>query len=62
MRNGRFHPSKYRGKVPKMGVLYAHPPKMLGSSSNFLKIQFFIKKSEKIEGKLGNRRQQPVVC
>jgi hypothetical protein len=22
MRNGRFHPSKYRGKVQKIGVLY----------------------------------------
>jgi hypothetical protein len=27
MRNGRFHPSKPRGKVQKMGVLYIHSPK-----------------------------------
>jgi hypothetical protein len=25
MRNGRFHPPKYRGKVQKMGMLYTHP-------------------------------------
>jgi hypothetical protein len=27
MRNGRFNPSKCRGKVQKMGVLYIHSPK-----------------------------------
>ena len=30
MRNGRFPPSKCRGKVQKMGVLYTHFPKTLG--------------------------------
>jgi hypothetical protein len=33
MRNGRFNTSKCRGKLQKMGVLYTHSPKMLGSSS-----------------------------
>jgi hypothetical protein len=28
MRNGRFHLSKCRGKVQKMGMLYTHSPKM----------------------------------
>jgi hypothetical protein len=37
MRNGRFHPSKYRGKVQNMGVMYIHSPKMLGPSPNVLK-------------------------
>jgi hypothetical protein len=37
MRNGRFHASKSRGKVQKMGVLYTHSPKMPGSSPNFFK-------------------------
>jgi hypothetical protein len=36
MRNGRFHPSKCRGKVQKMGVMYTHSPKMSGPSPNFL--------------------------
>jgi hypothetical protein len=30
MRNGRFHPSKCRGKVQKIGVLYTCFPKILG--------------------------------
>jgi hypothetical protein len=34
MRNGRFHPPKYRGKVQKMGVLYTHSPKMPSPSPN----------------------------
>jgi hypothetical protein len=38
MRNGRFHLSNCTNKVQKMGVLYTHPPKILGSSPNFLKI------------------------
>ena len=29
MRNGRFHPSKGRGKVQKMEVLYIHSPNLL---------------------------------
>jgi hypothetical protein len=33
VRNGRFHPSKYRGKLQKMEVMYTHSPKMLGPSS-----------------------------
>jgi hypothetical protein len=36
MMNVRFHPSKYRGKVQKMGVLYTHSPKMPSPSPNFL--------------------------
>jgi hypothetical protein len=45
MRNGRFHPPKYRGKVQKMGVLYTHSPKISGPSPNFLiKPKFKIKK------------------
>jgi hypothetical protein len=36
MRNGRFYPSKYRGKVQKMGVLYTHSPKMPSPFPNFL--------------------------
>jgi hypothetical protein len=32
------HPSKCRGKVQKMGVLYTHHPKMPGPSPNFLRI------------------------
>jgi hypothetical protein len=36
IRNGRFHPSKCRGKIQKMGVLYTHSPKMPGPTPNFL--------------------------
>jgi hypothetical protein len=36
MRNGRFHPSKCRGKVQKLGVLYTYSPKMRGPFPNFL--------------------------
>jgi hypothetical protein len=36
VRNERFHPPKYRGKIEKMGVLYAHSPKMPNPSPNFL--------------------------
>jgi hypothetical protein len=36
MRNGRFHPSKCRGKVQKMGVLYIYSPKMPSPTPNFL--------------------------
>jgi hypothetical protein len=32
VRNGRFHTSKFRGKLQKMGMLYIHSPKMLGPS------------------------------
>jgi hypothetical protein len=46
MRNGRFYPSKCRA----IGVLYIHPPKMLGPSPNFLKTQ-----NKKIEGIRGLR-------
>jgi hypothetical protein len=53
MRNGRFHPSKCRGKVQKMGVLYIHSPKMPSPSPNFFKESKFIfikpKKLEKGE-------------
>jgi hypothetical protein len=38
MRNGRFNPSKYRGKLQKMEVLYTHSSKMPGSSSTLQKI------------------------
>jgi hypothetical protein len=44
MRNGRFHPSKCRGKVQKMGVLYTHFPKI-------------IKKGQKIGKKRGHSPQ-----
>jgi hypothetical protein len=37
MKNGRFHPSKCRGKYQKMGVLYTHSSKMPGPSPNFLR-------------------------
>jgi hypothetical protein len=56
MRNGRFHPSKCRGKVQKMGVLYIHPSKMPGSSqtsSKYQKIKY--KLNEKVEGRGGGR-------
>jgi hypothetical protein len=35
MKNGRFHPSKCRGKVQKMEVLYTHSIKMPHPSPNF---------------------------
>jgi hypothetical protein len=34
-RNGRFHPSKYKGKVQKMLVLYIHSSEMRGPSPKF---------------------------
>jgi hypothetical protein len=37
MRNGRFHPSKCKGKVQKMGVVYTHSPKMSSPSPNILR-------------------------
>jgi hypothetical protein len=50
MRNGRFHTSKCRGKLEKMGALCSHSPK---SPSPFPKLpkQKFSKKLEQfIEG------------
>ena len=48
MRNGRFHPSKCRDKVQKMGVMYTHFPKIAGQSfttpKKILKNQKFGKK------------------
>jgi hypothetical protein len=44
MKNGRFHPPKYRGKVQKMGVLYTHSPKISGPSP----ISFIISKRKVI--------------
>jgi hypothetical protein len=32
MKNGRFHPPKYRDKVQKMGVMCTHSLKMPGPS------------------------------
>jgi hypothetical protein len=53
MKNGRFHPSKCKGKVQKMEVLYIHSPKMPGPSPNFLvKPKLKIKKT-KFFGKRG---------
>jgi hypothetical protein len=43
MRNGRFHPPKYRGKLQKMGVLYTHSPKGLVHSLNFSKNKKYFK-------------------
>lgn len=46
MRNGRFHPPKCRGKVQKMGVLYAHLPKMqthIQTSSKYKNDKFKMK-------------------
>jgi hypothetical protein len=43
MRNGRFHPSKCRGKVQKMGLLYIHSPKMPHPSSKKMPKFFLIK-------------------
>jgi hypothetical protein len=58
MQNGRFHPSKCRGKVQKMRVLYIHSPKMPGPSPNFLiipkKINLKTKKIRKKGGRQGN--------
>jgi hypothetical protein len=48
MKNGRFHPPNYRGKVQKMGVLYTRSPQMPSPSpntKNLLKIK--IKKNPK---------------
>jgi SET domain-containing protein len=54
IRNGRFHPSKCRGKVQKMGVMCTHFPKMSGP--NFLIILQKKKKTKKI-GKRGGGRE-----
>jgi hypothetical protein len=53
MRNGRFHPPKCRGKVPKMGVLYTRSPKIPSPSPNFYKYK---RKKAKIIGKRGPTR------
>jgi hypothetical protein len=37
MKNGTFNPSKCRGKLQKMGVLYTHSRKSLGPFSKFPK-------------------------
>jgi hypothetical protein len=54
MRNGRFHPSKYRGKVQKMGVLYTHFSKILGP--------FLIIPKKKKEVKKMGKRGRSAVC
>jgi hypothetical protein len=62
MRNKRFHLSKCRGRVQKMGVLCIHSPKMPDPSSNFLiRPKIKNKKAKKLEGR-GGSRGQPVVC
>ena len=58
MRNGRFHPPKYRSKIQKMGVLYTHSPKMPGPSPN-TKTKI-LKKPKKLEKKGGNKGQLAV--
>jgi hypothetical protein len=60
MRNGRFHPSKCRGKVQKMEVLYTHSPKIQGQSPNFLTTPKKKKVNQKI-AKKGGGRELPVV-
>jgi hypothetical protein len=61
MRNERFHPSKCRGKVQKMGVLYTHSSKMPGPSPNFfIKPKIKIKKIIKTRKRRGDK-DQPVV-
>jgi hypothetical protein len=59
MKNGRFHPSKCRGKVQKMEVLYTRSSKMRGPTPNFL-ITPKKSKNQKIakkEGQLGSSMQ-----
>jgi hypothetical protein len=60
MRNGRFHSSKCRGKVQKMGVLYTHSPKMLGPSPNFLITPKI--KSNQIKKIAKKERRQGAAC
>jgi hypothetical protein len=55
MKNGRFHPSKCRGKVQKLGVLYIHSSKMPGPSPNFLITPKKSKRKKKIT-KRGRRQ------
>jgi hypothetical protein len=62
MRNGRFHPSKWRGKVQKLGVLYTLSPKMPGPSPNFLIIPKKIKLNFKSWKKGGRQGDQPIIC
>jgi hypothetical protein len=69
MKNGIFHPPKYRSKVQKMEVLYTHSPKMPCPSPNVLIIPFFFlnKRIRKFGGggrggEGGRHREQPIVC
>jgi hypothetical protein len=39
MKNGGFHPSKYRDKVQKIGMLYTPPKKMPNPSPKECKIK-----------------------
>jgi hypothetical protein len=55
MRDGRFHPSKYRDKLQKMEVLYIHFSEMPGPSSNVLKK---LEKKFKIK-KIGKKEASP---
>jgi hypothetical protein len=50
MRNGRIYPSKCRGKVQKMEVLYTHSPKMPCPSSKHQKINKKFKNCQKKRG------------
>jgi hypothetical protein len=59
MRIGRFYPSKCRGKVQKMRVLYTHSLKLPGPSPSFLIIPIFLIfffKTKKIEKGRGGGR------
>jgi hypothetical protein len=58
MRNGRFHPSKCRGKVKKMGVLHTHSPKMPGPSTNFL----ITPKNKKVKSKKNRKKGLSIIC
>jgi hypothetical protein len=48
MRNGRFHTSKCRGKLEKMGALCTHSPKSPSPFPKLLKKNIFKKKFKKI--------------
>jgi hypothetical protein len=50
VKNGRFHPSKCRGKVQKKGVLYTHSPKCQAHLQT-TETNFFL--NQKKEGKRG---------
>ena len=49
IKNGRFYPPNYRGKVQKMGVLYTPSPQMPSPSPNTKNLKFKKKNPKKLE-------------